>query len=145
MVCCILHTNTLRMKKAILLFALAVLTNLLQAQVIVYDKDLVTPKDLNGVSVKEAGSDSLSTGNVIWIQSELKPHFHATHSEHTYIIDGEGDVLLGDKWFKVKNGDMVFIPKGTIHAVKVTSKRPLKVFAVQSPNSDGTDRVYIKE
>lgn len=145
MVCCILHTNTLRMKKAILLFALAVLTNLLQAQVIVYDKDLVTPKDLNGVAVKEAGNDSLSTGNVIWIQSELKPHFHATHSEHTYIIDGEADVLLGDKWFKVKNGDMVFIPKGTIHAVKVTSKRPLKVFAVQSPNSDGTDRVYIKE
>ena len=133
------------MKKAILLFALAVLTNLLQAQVIVYDKDLVTPKDLNGVSVKEAGSDSLSTGNVIWIQSELKPHMHVTHSEHTYIIDGEADILLGDKWFKVKNGDMIFIPNGTIHAVKVTSKRPLKVFAVQSPNSDGTDRVYIKE
>jgi mannose-6-phosphate isomerase-like protein (cupin superfamily) len=130
------------MKKAILLFAAAVVTNYAQAQVVVYENDLITPKDLHNIGTKEVGSDSLSTGNIVWITTELLPHMHTKHSEYAYIIDGEADMQLGDKFFKVKNGDIVFIPKGTVHAVKVTSKRPLKVFAVQAPYSDGTDRLY---
>jgi len=134
-----------RMKTLLLTTITCLFAGLISAQVVLNANDLVTPKNLNGVAAKDAGSDSLSTGNVIWIQSELKPHKHVNHSEHAYIIDGEADMRLGDKWFKVKNGDVVFIPKGTVHAVKVTSKRPLKVFAVQAPHSDGSDRVYEKE
>jgi mannose-6-phosphate isomerase-like protein (cupin superfamily) len=52
---------------------------------------------------------------------------------------------LGDKTVKIKNGDIIFVPKGTVHAVKVTSKRPLKVLSVQAPHSDGTDRVFVNE
>jgi mannose-6-phosphate isomerase-like protein (cupin superfamily) len=62
-----------------------------------------------------------------------------------YVIDGEAEMRLGDKTVKIKNGDIIFIPKGTVHAVKVTSKRPLKVLSVQAPHSDGTDRVFVNE
>lgn len=105
---------------------------------------MVTPKG-DGAFVRPAGSDSLSSGNIIWIKKELKPHKHLKHSEHVYIIDGEAEMRLGSATIKVKNGDVIFIPKGTVHSVKVTSKRPLKVLSVQAPYADGTDRVYVNE
>lgn len=99
------------------------------------------PANLENIIVKRLGSDSLSTANIIFIKKELKPHHHATHSEQAYILEGTAEMQLGDKHFTVKKGDIIFIPKGTIHAVKTTSTIPLKVLAVQSPYSDGTDRV----
>lgn len=105
---------------------------------------MVTPKG-DGNFVRPAGSDSLSSGNIIWIKKELKSHKHLKHSEHVYIIDGEAEMRLGSATIKVKNGDVIFIPKGTVHSVKVTSKRPLKVLSVQAPYADGTDRVYVND
>lgn len=144
MVCCILHQYKHTMKTFFLTLIACVFTSLVNAQVVTKGDEVVTPKNLYGTGALPTGSDSLSTGNIIWITSELAPHMHVNHSEHAYIIDGEADMRLGDKWFKVKNGDVIFIPKGVIHAVKVTSRRPLKVFAVQAPYSDGSDRVYEK-
>lgn len=100
------------------------------------------PPNLENIYVKKLGSDSLSTANLIFIKKELKPHHHAAHSEQAYILDGTAEMQLGDKYFTVKKGDIIFIPKGTIHAVKTTSTTPLKVLAIQSPFSDGTDRVW---
>lgn len=89
------------------------------------------------------GTDSLTSGYVLWIKKELKPHKHLTHSEHVYVLDGEAEMRLGDKTIKVKNGSIVYIAQGVVHSVKVTSKRPLKVLAIQAPFFDGTDRVFV--
>jgi mannose-6-phosphate isomerase-like protein (cupin superfamily) len=133
------------MKKLFTLLSIAIGASLANAQSITNEADLVTPAKLATVEGRDIGSDSLSSGNVIWIKTELKAHKHLTHSEHVYVIDGEAEMRLGDKTVKVKNGDIIFIPKGTVHAVKVTSKRPLKVLSVQAPHSDGTDRVFVNE
>jgi mannose-6-phosphate isomerase-like protein (cupin superfamily) len=133
------------MKKLFTLLSIAIGASLANAQTITNEADLVTPAKLATVEGRDIGSDSLSSGNVIWIKTELKAHKHLTHSEHVYVIDGEAEMRLGDKTVKIKNGDIIFIPKGTVHAVKVTSKRPLKVLSVQAPHSDGTDRVFVNE
>lgn len=133
------------MKKLFTLLSIAIGASLANAQSITNEADLVTPAKLAKVEGRDIGSDSLSSGNVIWIKTELKAHKHLTHSEHVYIIDGEAEMRLGDKTVKIKNGDIIFIPKGTVHSVKVTSKRPLKVLSVQAPHSDGTDRVFVNE
>lgn len=52
-------------------------------------------------------------------------------------------MLLGDKTFKVKKGDMIFIPINTVHSLKVTTSIPLKVLSVQSPRFDGKDRIFV--
>ena len=80
---------------------------------------------------------------VIFIKKEVKKHKHATHTENVYILDGEGEMLLGDKTFKVKKGDMIFISMNTVHSLKVTSSVPVKVLSVQSPRFDGKDRIFI--
>ena len=133
------------MKKLFTILSIAIGASLANAQSITNEADLVTPAKLATVEGRDIGSDSLSSGNVIWIKTELKAHKHLTHSEHVYVIDGEAEMRLGDKTVKIKNGDIIFIPKGTVHSVKVISKRPLKVLSVQAPHSDGTDRVFVNE
>jgi mannose-6-phosphate isomerase-like protein (cupin superfamily) len=50
---------------------------------------------------------------------------------------------LGKSKRGIKKGDLIFIPKGTPHAVKTISAVPLKVISVQSPLFDGSDRIMI--
>jgi mannose-6-phosphate isomerase-like protein (cupin superfamily) len=78
---------------------------------------------------------------VLFIKKEVKKHKHVTHTEQVYILDGEGEMMVGDKKMKVKKGDIVLIPKNTFHSLKVTSPTPMKVLSVQSPIFDGKDRV----
>jgi mannose-6-phosphate isomerase-like protein (cupin superfamily) len=86
-------------------------------------------------------SDSLASSFVIFIKKEVKTHKHVTHSEHVYILDGEGEMTIGDKKLKIKKGDIVFIPKNTFHSLKVLSATPVKVISIQAPMFDGKDRL----
>ena len=89
--------------------------------------------------------DSLASSFCIIIKDKVKAHKHQFHSEHVLVIEGEGNMNLADKSFKIKKGDLVFIPKNTIHSVITTSKQPLKVVSIQAPLFDGTDRISIEE
>lgn len=89
--------------------------------------------------------DSLASSFCVIIKNEVKLHKHQLHSEHVFVVDGEGQMRLDDKLFKIKRGDLVFIPKNSVHSVKTTSKQPLKVISIQSPNFDGKDRIFIEE
>jgi mannose-6-phosphate isomerase-like protein (cupin superfamily) len=89
-------------------------------------------------------SDSLASSFVILIKKEVKAHKHLSHSEHVVVLEGSGTMTLGDKNLEIKKGDVIFIPKNTIHAVKSTGKQPLKVLSVQAPYFDGKDRIFIE-
>lgn len=89
-------------------------------------------------------NDSLASSFVIVIKKGVKAHKHLQHSEHVAVLDGSGEMTLGEKKFEIKKGDVIFIPKNTVHAVKTTGKVPLKVLSVQSPNFDGKDRIFIE-
>lgn len=86
-------------------------------------------------------ADSLASSFVIFIKKEVKEHKHVTHSEHVLVLDGEGIMKIDARSFRIKKGDLVFIPKNSWHQVKVTSKMPLKVISVQAPDFDGRDRI----
>ncbi len=88
--------------------------------------------------------DSLASSFVIVIKKEVKLHKHLQHSEHVVVLEGKGQMTLGNKGFEIKKGDVVFIPKNTTHAVISTGDMPLKVLSVQSPKFDGKDRVFIE-
>ena len=77
----------------------------------------------------------------IQIKKSVKAHKHETHSEHVFVIEGEGNMELGNTTFTIKAGDLIFIPANTFHSVKTTSKKPLKVVSVQAPFFDGKDRI----
>jgi mannose-6-phosphate isomerase-like protein (cupin superfamily) len=102
------------------------------------------PLEYDNIYNRALYSDSLSSSFVIFIKKEVKKHKHQFHTEHVYILEGEGEMLLGEKKLKVKKGDILFIPKNTIHSLKVTSKEPVKVLSIQSPYFDGKDRILIE-
>ena len=128
------------MKKIFLLF-FCIATLFCKAQT---SQSLDTVKaygDYENIYLRKLNSDSLVSSFVIFVKKEVKEHKHVTHSEHVYILDGEGEMTVGEKKFKLKKGDMIFIPKNTFHSLKVTSATPAKVLSVQSPMFDGKDRV----
>lgn len=115
------------------------------SQTVVNLDTIVFPAKTENIYNNPLFGDSLASSFCIIIKNEVKPHKHIYHSEHVLVIEGEGQMNLGDKIFKIKKGDLIFIPKNTIHSVKTTSKFPLKVISIQAPLFDGKDRIIIED
>jgi len=99
----------------------------------------------DNVKVQKVYSDKHTSSFVIWIKKGVKAHKHLKHTEQVYILAGKGMMRLNDKTFPVKKGDWIAIPEGSVHAVKVTSRKPLQVFSVQTPEFLGKDRVFVDD
>ncbi len=114
------------------------------AQFIDLDTILVID-DYENVSSQKLYSDSLVTTFEIWVKKEVPLHKHEFHTEQVMVLEGEGNMRLGNEWKIIKTGDLIIIPAGTLHQVIVTSSIPLKVLSIQAPEFDGSDRVIMKE
>lgn len=134
------------MKKTICMIALLVIAKINFAQP--SKKKMLTEiqpiGEYENISSQKLFSDTLVSSFIIWIKKEVKPHQHLTHSEHVYILEGEGETTVGNESYKVKSGDIIFIPKNTTHSLKTTSAIPIKVLSVQAPQFDGKDRVVVE-
>ncbi|MBK7034965.1 MAG: cupin domain-containing protein [Bacteroidetes bacterium] len=106
---------------------------------------IVVIDDYENVSSQKLYSDSLVSTFEIWVKKEVPLHKHEFHTEQVIVLEGEGNMRLGDEWKIIKPGDLIIIPVGTLHQVIVTSSIPLKVLSVQAPEFDGSDRVIMKE
>lgn len=132
------------MRNLVFLFLLILIAAPCSAQVHVNADTIHAPAQFDNIFSKPVSSDSLSSVFVIFIKKEVKKHKHAEHTEQVVVLEGSGEMLLGDKQFKVTKGDVIQIPKGTVHALKVGSKEPMKVLSIQSPYFDGKDRILIE-
>ena len=107
-------------------------------------KNIEPDAEYDNVHVKPISTDERASSFVIWVKKEVKAHYHAEHSEQIYVISGKGRMTLGEKSFEIKKGMWLFIPKGAVHSVVVTSKKPLKVLSVQAPEFKGKDRIFVE-
>jgi quercetin dioxygenase-like cupin family protein len=76
----------------------------------------------------------------------LRAHIHRDHDEIFYIVQGEGELRLGDELKRVKAGDVVIAPAGTIHGP--TANSPEFVFlSIFAPEFDpaNPDRHFVEE
>ncbi len=137
------------MKKLLFLFAAIIFCSQLKAQNIkMFQTDSLSKigddTTFENIYVKKIADDSLSTSSVIVIKKEVKLHYHANHTENIIIISGEADMVINNLLVSVRKGDMINIPANSLHSVKVTSAKPLKVISIQSPHFDGKDRIYME-
>ena len=133
------------MKPTLLLFLISQISYLISFSQTLQTADTIkAPAAYDNIYSRPLYSDSLASSFVIFIKKEVKKHKHISHSEHVYILEGEGEMLLGDKIIQVKKGDVIFIPKGTVHSFKTTSYIPAKIISVQAPYFDGKDRVFVE-
>tara|TARA_B110000285_G_C14939047_1_gene521076 strand:+ start:326 stop:748 length:423 start_codon:yes stop_codon:yes gene_type:complete len=128
--------------KTIITLALLSLINIVGAQTIKSIDNLEPSEAFDNIHVQKIDSDSLSTIFAIWVKLKVKMHKHVNHIENVYIIEGNGEFTVSDSTYKVKKGDLIVIPKDTWHGVTISSKKPMKVISIQSPEFKGLDRVF---
>jgi len=131
--------------KAIVTFVFTFLIIIASAQTIKSTDDLQPTEAFDNIHVQKIDTDSLSTTFAIWVKLKVKMHKHVNHVENVYIIEGKGDFTVSDSTYKVKEGDLIIVPKDTWHSVNVSSKKTMKVISVQSPEFKGLDRVFKKD
>ena len=128
--------------KTTLTIALLFLINTVSAQTVNSVDDLQPTEAFDNIHVQKIDTDSLSTTFAIWVKLKAKMHKHVNHMENVYIVEGNGAFTVSDSTYEVKKGDLIVIPKDTWHGVTISSKNPMKVISIQSPEFKGIDRVF---
>lgn len=84
---------------------------------------------------------SKNSGGRMNIQDELwdvgfsvAPHFHKSHSETFYILDGQVEWTVGGEAHVLSRGDAVHIPPNTIHSVKSLGTKPVHTLMFYNPS-----------
>jgi len=71
------------------------------------------------------------------------PHYHKVSEELYYIIDGFGEVRVGEQNFEVKKGSVIYVPTDSVHALKNGSdSEELKILCVSSPSYTEEDFIF---
>jgi len=104
---------------------------------------IIPTKPYENIHVIPLSTGKHSSEYVIFIKKGVKAHYHQTHTELVYILEGSGVFQLGSATHEVKSGDFIRIEEGQVHAVKVTSSQPMKVLSVQTPEFHGKDRIFV--
>ena len=76
----------------------------------------------NGYQIKEMNINPKN-------KQSLQKHRH--RSEYWQVIEGEGKVYLEDSEIKLKPGDNIFIPKGSLHRLENTNSQNLMIVEIQ--------------
>ncbi|UPG72956.1 cupin domain-containing protein [Roseomonas gilardii subsp. gilardii] len=99
---------------------------------------LVSGTDLRSRTLvtTEYGTVAVQSGNVF-------KHYHADANEVQLVLAGSGTFWLGDREVQVKPGDLITIPKGTVHAGSHATEGRFRVLAIKLPpqRPDDTHRV----
>lgn len=80
--------------------------------------------------------------NVLAPTVAIPAHFHERHEETVVILRGKGEMKIGSEVRSVGAGDLIFLPKRTVHSFKPLSEDCVAV-SIFSPKFDGVDRVYV--
>lgn len=75
--------------------------------------------------------------------SSTAPHFHARTEEIYYILEGRGQMTIGDESREVGPGDAIAIPPGAIHTIRNTGPAVLKFLCCCAPAYEHSDTVLV--
>jgi len=96
-------------------------------------QDLITTSDQGAI----AGSERLT----VLVQNYRPGGFHEPHSHEDneqvfFVYQGTGQFMLDDEWFDVKEGDVIFVPKGTSHSSRNNSDDLFVLIFINIPLAD---------
>lgn len=64
---------------------------------------------------------------------DVKPHYHAKHSETFYVMDGQIEWTINGRTHLMSAGDIMFIPPKAVHAVHVVGTKDAHILFVSQP------------
>ena len=75
--------------------------------------------------------------------AEVKPHFHKTHTEVLYVIEGTGRMIIDGKEIDIKPGSILMNPMGKVHSMKNTGSGEIVFLQIFTPEWKEPDRVFV--
>ena len=82
-------------------------------------------------------ADNLSAGNFVMQEVKMKPgtrankHYHKKQTELFYIINNNGNFIVGDENIKLEAGDLLLVNVGEKHTVANNSKEEFIFLAIK--------------
>ena len=67
-------------------------------------------------------------------------HIHKAEDETFYVLEGEINLLMGERNIRATAGSFVFVPRGTIHTFSQIGEQPAKFLVTYSPS--GFERFF---
>lgn len=89
-----------------------------------------------GLVVTPSGTIAVQTGNV-------PKHTHRGSDEIQYVISGSGTFWLGNEQRQIHAGELIIIPKGTVHAGSTPTSGEFKVLSIKLPPQASGDMQMI--
>ena len=65
--------------------------------------------------------------------SAFPRHYHCANEEAIFVLEGEGEIAIGEAQAQIRAGDFIALPRGREHAHRVSnpSQGPLSICAFQ--------------
>lgn len=83
------------------------------------------------------------TGAAAWAHvvdiDGARAHYHKKSTEIYYVLDGDGEIILGDKKEKIVKGSIVQIPPGIVHG----AIGKMRVLVIGIPDINEDDIFYV--
>ncbi len=101
------------------------------------DMEEVTVGSWNPSVFQPVAGEFMKGGFVTWPQGpHAKPHLHPNEEQFMLMLEGSQLLILGDEIRIISAGDLVHIPRGTVHGAYTLTEKAV-AFAVKSPVGDG--------
>jgi quercetin dioxygenase-like cupin family protein len=75
---------------------------------------------------------------------KIQKHYHPDIEHEQYVLKGNYEVGIGDRVVRVKTGDSLFIPAGTVHWYKNTGTEDAEFLCVV-PKKEDYKAIYLEE
>jgi quercetin dioxygenase-like cupin family protein len=89
--------------------------------------------DRMGKSTLARGQTLFAGLNCFEAGQEHAPHTHAGQDKLYVVLEGSGEIQIGDESAAVSAGDAAFAPAGVVHAIRNPGPGRLVVLAVLAP------------
>ena len=95
------------------------------------------------VAVRTLRKTSGASHHLIRLRTAEKPHVHDHHDLTVFVLAGKGRMHLAGRSTVVHPGDVIEIPRGTVHWAENLDTAASEVYAVFNPPFDGKDRRFV--
>ena len=97
------------------------------------------------IRVATLGKSRSISHHVVQIRDREVPHVHKKHDLTVVVLIGKGYLKLGKDRVELVKGDVLFIPRGTVHYFVNTFPFVSVALAAFSPPFDGKDTIPIRK
>lgn len=102
-------------------------------------RDMQATPDIKNPNMKmvQFGGELMKVGIVTYHEGEgPPPHYHPNDEQFVYVLEGRAVHINGDELIPIGPGDLIHIPRNTVHGMRVL-EGPYRFFSCKSPAGSG--------